>query len=248
MALGFVGGFVLSQILKRIHNNGTLEANATVFVSYLIFFLAEGTTLHVSGILSIVTLGLYMTNSGKNQISRESEHAVHHVWGFIGFVAETVIFIVTGVILGTRFLGENDLTYIDYLKTLGIYVVLHFIRFFCIFLHWPALMRMGYGMSFKQIILSTYAGLRGAVGLSLALIVAASPGIDRYVQDLVLLDVGGIALLTLLINATTTGHLVKYLGLSQQSPLELNTLRSLTVTIDKNIDKNIEVLRSNKNH
>jgi len=74
---------------------------------------------------------------------------------------------------------------------------------------------MGYGMSFKQIILSTYAGLRGAVGLSLALIVAASPGIDRYVQDLVLLDVGGIALLTLLINATTTGHLVKYLGLSQ---------------------------------
>jgi len=156
-----------------------------------------------------------MTHSGKNRISRESEHAVHHVWGFIGFVAETVIFIVTGVILGTRFLGENDLTYIDYLKTLGIYVVLHIIRFVCIFLHWPLLIRMGYGMSFKQIILSTYAGLRGAVGLSLALIVAASPGIDRYVQDLVLLDVGGIALLTLLINATTTSHLVKYLGLSQ---------------------------------
>jgi len=54
-----------------------------------------------------------------------------------------------------------------------------------------------------------------AVGLSLALIVATSPGIDRYVQDLVLLDVGGIALLTLLINATTTGHLVRYLGLSE---------------------------------
>lgn len=41
---------------------------------------------------------------------------------------------------------------------------------------------------------------------------------------------------------------MKYLGLSEQSALELNTLRSLTVTIDKNIDKNIEVLRSQKNH
>lgn len=136
--------------MKRIHNNGTLEANATVFVSYLVFFLAEGTSLHVSGILAIVTLGLYMTNSGKNQISRESEHAVHHVWGFIGFVAETVIFIVTGVILGTRLFGTNtDLTYIDYLKTLGIYVVLHIIRFVCIFIHWPFLIKMGYGMSFN---------------------------------------------------------------------------------------------------
>jgi NhaP-type Na+/H+ or K+/H+ antiporter len=43
-----------------------------------------------------------MTNSGKNQISRESEHNVHHVWSYIGFVAETVIFIVTGIILGQR--------------------------------------------------------------------------------------------------------------------------------------------------
>ena len=63
-------------------------------------------------------------------------------------------------------------------------------------------------MTFNQIILCTYAGLRGAVGLSLALMVATSPGIDRYIQDLVLLNVAGIALLTLLINATTTAKLV----------------------------------------
>jgi len=56
--------------------------------------------LHVSGILAIVSLGLYMTNTGKTKISAESEHAVHHVWGYIGFVAETVIFIVSGIIMG----------------------------------------------------------------------------------------------------------------------------------------------------
>ena len=41
-----------------------------------------------------------MTNTGKTKISAESEHAVHHVWGYVGFVAETVIFIVSGVIIG----------------------------------------------------------------------------------------------------------------------------------------------------
>ena len=41
-----------------------------------------------------------MTNTGKTKISSESEHAVHNVWSYIGFVAETVIFIISGVIIG----------------------------------------------------------------------------------------------------------------------------------------------------
>ena len=51
------------------------------------------------------------------------------------------------------------------------------------------------------------------MGLSLALIVANSPNIPLYVRDVVLLHVSGLALLTLLINATTTGWLVRKLGL-----------------------------------
>lgn len=98
--LGIVAGIILSLMLKRIHNNGVLEVNSTIFVSYIVFYVAENTPLHVSGILAIVALGLYMTNKGKTQISTESEHSVHHVWGFIGFLAETVIFILSGIIMG----------------------------------------------------------------------------------------------------------------------------------------------------
>jgi NhaP-type Na+/H+ or K+/H+ antiporter len=100
--LGVLGGMIMSAILKRIHNNGVLEVNTTIFVSYLIFFIAESTPVHVSGILAVVFMGLYMTNTGKTRISAESEHAVHHVWGYIGFVAETVIFILSGIIMGER--------------------------------------------------------------------------------------------------------------------------------------------------
>jgi len=86
------------------------------------------------------------------------------------------------------------------------------------------------------VVLCAYAGLRGAVGLSLALMVAASTHVPRYVQDIVLLHTAGVALLTLLINATTTGTLVRFLGLSRQSDLKKNILVSLTKNIDKNID------------
>ena len=68
-------------------------------------------------------------------------------------------------------------------------------------------------------ILSAYAGLRGAVGLALALMVIASEKVPTYVKEIILLHVGLVAVLTLLINATTTGALVRKLGLSSQSDL-----------------------------
>lgn len=180
--LGVLGGMALSFMLKRIHNNGVLEVNATIFTSYIVFFIAESTPVHVSGILAIVFLGLYMTNTGKTRISAESEHSVHHVWSYIGFIAETVIFIMTGIIMGQRAIDpESTIVAADYAKLIGTYVILHFIRFGLIVLWWPILRRIGYGLNFKQVVLCAYAGLRGAVGMSLALMVAASDKIPRYI-------------------------------------------------------------------
>jgi len=104
---------------------------------------------------------------------------------------------------------------VDYFKLLGTYVCLHFVRFFCILLFWPLLKTFGYGMPFKQVILCAYAGLRGAVGMCLALMVATDEKIPEYIKDVILLHVAGVALLTLLINATTMRSLVNYLGLSK---------------------------------
>jgi NhaP-type Na+/H+ or K+/H+ antiporter len=65
--------------------------------------------------------------------------------------------------------------------------------------------------------LSSYAGLRGAVGLALALIVQASEKTPTHTKDVILHHVGFIAMYTLLINATTTGWLVKKLKLTEKT-------------------------------
>jgi len=138
--LGICCGVIVEAILKRIHNNFVLEVNTTIYVCYLMFFLAESTELHVSGILALVALGLFMTKSGKTRISAESEHAVHHVWGYIGFMAETLIFILSGIIMGERATADDNLIGAkDYAKLFGVYVCLHFIRFFMILAFWPCL-------------------------------------------------------------------------------------------------------------
>ena len=149
-ALGLAFAIVTSFILKRLHNNYVLEMNTTLFSSYLIFFLAEYTVIHVSGILAIVTLGFYMTATGKTRISAESEHAVHHIWSYLGFTAETMIFMITGLVMGKRAIDpESQLLGIDYLRLIGTYVVLHIIRFISMLIFWPCLSRIGFGLTFK---------------------------------------------------------------------------------------------------
>ena len=145
-----------------------MEANLTVCLPYVCFYVAEHEWVHVSGILALVTMGLYMSDVGKTQISSDSEHSIHAIWGYIGFSAETLIFLLTGFVLG----GElSKIEGIWFVQLFGLYIGLHIIRFVGLILIWPIMNCSGYPFNFKHIVLLSYSGLRGAVGLCLALIV-----------------------------------------------------------------------------
>ena len=66
--LGLVIGLIMSFWLKRIIRDSVLSVNITFIGAYLCFYIAEFTFMKVSGILSIVTLGLYMSAVGKRKI------------------------------------------------------------------------------------------------------------------------------------------------------------------------------------
>jgi len=230
--LGIIFAIFISAWLKRIYNESVLEVNLTVVVSYLLFYVSENTSLHVSGILAMVGFGLYMNNKGKTKISSASEAAVHHVWSYIGFCAETIIFLMTGVIFGGKVLQNEYIQAKDYGLLLVNYLLLLLIRFGMLVISWPLMKRMGYGLSFKQLILLSYAGLRGAVGLTLALIFFNDTGIDPKTKSIVLFHTAGIAFLTIMINGTTTGFLIKYLGLVRVTRVKKKFLRSFLDTMD----------------
>ena len=84
--------------------------------------------------------------------------------------------------------------------------------------------------------------------MSLALMVAADPEVPEYIQDIVLLHVAGVALLTLIINATTTCYLVKYLGLSKTSDIKKYELVKIARELDEKDKLNIEKELKNQKH
>ena len=172
----------------------------------------------MSGIIGLVGCGVYMSQKGKTQaISSESEHSIHAVWSYIGFVAETVIFMLTGLILGEVCVSSEHFEWYWILQLLGLYVSLHIVRFGFLLLVMPIFKNTGYEFTIRHCALVSYGGLRGAVGLALALIVTHSGFLPRAIGEQTIFHISGIVFMTLTINGTTTGYVIKKLELKKES-------------------------------
>jgi len=213
--LGGIMYLILRTWLSFVHFNPVLEVNLTICFAFITFFVAEHPAIHVSGILAIVILGILMTRSGKTTISNRSEHAVHTVWALVGFYAETMIFMLAGMFFGMEMTAE--LFKDNFWKSIVLYLFLIVIRLCLLMITKPILGLTGYPIEYSHVLLMTWGALRGALGLFLAMIVKTNPKINQQTKDVVMFHAAMIALFTLLINGTTTGKLVAFLGLSKQS-------------------------------
>lgn len=247
-ALGIAFGMAASFWLRRIINNSILETNLTIFTAYLMFYTAEATVLHVSGILGLVCLGLYMTKEGRTKISSMSEETMHHIWSFLGYSCETLVFIFAGVIITLQVWEEESVIgWADWLKCIALYFFLHIIRAGVIFaIKWP-MNKIGYGLGWREGIVLSYAGLRGAVSLLLALIVKLDHDVNHEIRDIVVFHTAFIAILTLCVNGTTMGFLVRKLGLMRMPEVKKKMLRNLIKAYRKEVNETIETLKSKKN-
>jgi NhaP-type Na+/H+ or K+/H+ antiporter len=66
--LGVVVGIISTYFLKKVIRDDVLTANITFIACYLCFWAAEFTWLKVSGLLSLVILGLYLSANAKTRI------------------------------------------------------------------------------------------------------------------------------------------------------------------------------------
>lgn len=68
MILGLIIGFLVSFWMKKIIRDSVLSVTITFIGAFLCFYIAEFTWVKVSGILSLVTLGLYFSAVGRRKI------------------------------------------------------------------------------------------------------------------------------------------------------------------------------------
>lgn len=245
MALGLGFGLAVSVWLNRLVNQPVLETLLTLITTYLLFFTADGTSVHVSGALGTVTFGLYMSAYGKTLISPLVEKTLHNFWKMLGTCIESLTLILGGMLMGHFFVDFGTLNSSDIGALFGVFALLHLVRAIAVAIHWPLLRLMGYGCSFKEAIVLTFGALKGTISVALALSVYHNSAFSAKVQDLVLFWGVGVSALSVALDSMLLHFIVKVLGMESMTPVQENMLVSVTTSILESAKKQMSQLREN---
>jgi len=216
--------------LERGHSDAVIQVAVTIACGYLCFFFAES-EVSTSGVLTVVCAGTVFAHyAWPKFVSRQ---VVLSVWETIEFVGNTIIFILAGMLFGEAWLSRRQfISLVDVLWLLLTYVALTFIRAVIVFFFLPVLSLVGRPLAWEEGVVIVWAGLRGAVSLAMAIIVDTEPEISKKMGTRIIFHVGGVAMLTLLVNATTISKLLSALGLTQTSSERKKMLEHLSSTIN----------------
>ncbi|CAM9338058.1 unnamed protein product [Discosporangium mesarthrocarpum] len=242
LGVGAIGAFVVGYILE----DHLSEITCTVVVCFSAFLIAEATVLKVSGVLAIVFGGLYMSFYGRPRISPSVQEPLHSFWSLWGYMANTAIFFIAGLEVAQEALGKDTpITWEDWGYLLLLYGVVHVVRALNMATFYPVLKR-GYGTDWSQLVVLTYAGLRGAVGLTLALIVQENNAIPKEIADKVIFHMAGLALLTLLINATTIGRLMHLFQMDRATKAQTEVFIRACSAVEAKLEHVVEHLKKDR--
>ncbi|KAL3935316.1 MAG: hypothetical protein SGBAC_009144 [Bacillariaceae sp.] len=220
-AVGVMFGLGQILLLSILHRRVSREENivqvtSVVGMAYLNFYTADY-VWHTSGVISTVVAGLIVKLLGRAAINGI-------VWGAV---------VATGEKLGKWKVADWG-----YLALL--YIMLHIIRGFLFGVAYPVTSRIGLKSDPKETFFQVYGGLRGALGIALAIAldneVAALAG-GRFETEAELhttqafVMVGGISMMTLVVNGITAGPLLRKLGLADSTDARSMIIKTLQLEL-----------------
>ncbi|KAH0819940.1 hypothetical protein GEV33_002851 [Tenebrio molitor] len=187
----------------------------TVSISYASYFL--GNWMSNAGLVANVFCGIMMSME-RNSLSKENDQGLYTLWKMITTIMNGTLYLFIGVLCPT-FL-RNNVQLKNYIIVFVTFLITNLSRFLCFFLFSPILSRIGYGMSFQNMVIIVWGGLKNPVNLNMAIMIHqaySDYGHDNAKADLFFLHNIGVYLLMLLINGSFVPVLLKALGLSDIS-------------------------------
>ena len=212
VALGLAFGVVGTYLFSRITNDNKMLTTTSFVLAYLSFYVAEDTSVHFSGVLCTVTAGIYMAAKARVKLTKEAETELLRVWEWGQYVVETLIFFLTGAIIGVNTASFGDfLVGSDWWKMFLFYIFMNAGRFVVLLVMRPLISKLGYGLNLKETVVLSWGGLRGALGLALALFIEVDSSYSVRLRKLAVFYTAAMVVLTLFVNGLTVGFLVKCL-------------------------------------
>lgn len=255
--LGLLGLlFVLNRRFSREEN--VVQVTTVIAVAYLNYYVADF-VLKTSGVIATVSAGLIVKLLGRAMVN--DLNLLEDFLTIIEHILNTILFTLGGAVWGAVIAtgesagiwGSKEWGYLILL-----YVLLNAIRALQFTMTCPITARIGLKTSWQETSFQIFGGLRGAVGIALAIaldndVAEATGGLDETIDEIhtqqAFAMVGGIAFLTLLINGTTAGPLLRKLGLADSSDARKRIVEAYRLRIRaKFIDGMVKLLCQKRFH
>lgn len=243
--IGIAFGIMLVSILYLFNRRLSAEENvlqvaSTITIAYACYYVADAVA-HTSGVIAVVFCGVFSKAFGASLIN--DMELLDSFWVLVEHLLNTLLFALGGAVWGSIISNADprEFSGTDWGYLILLYVLLTAIRFFLVGAFYPIISSIGLKSSVKEAIFMSYGGLRGAVGISLA--IALDNEVFRNTNDPELRDfstklfgmIGGIAFLTLFINGSTAGLFLKKLGLTRASEVRERLLKSYYRKMDESL-------------
>jgi monovalent cation:H+ antiporter, CPA1 family len=101
--LGVALGFLISRLVRHL-DDYLIEMTITFSAAYGVYLLGE--LLHTSGLLAVVGAGLTLGSYGRQRsMTARTRVVVDEVWEFIGYIANSLLFLLVGIQIGGSHIG-----------------------------------------------------------------------------------------------------------------------------------------------
>lgn len=222
IGIGLLIGKIFMEVHKKLETDANIDTIFTLVAPYIMYLLAE--EVHASGVLSVVSGGLFLSYNQHKFLSSSSRLRAISVWNCLGFILNGAVFMMIGLDLPQIIAELGDISIskaIGYgVLITGVVILVRFISSYAAvivtfiarnFVTVAASKNHGWGFP----IFFGWSGMRGVISLAAALSIPVylDNGELFPQRSLILFITFIVILLTLVVQGLTLPYLIKKLQL-----------------------------------
>jgi CPA1 family monovalent cation:H+ antiporter len=218
VAVGWVVGKCVDWVRRHITDDGAqIFVTVSMLTPYISYLLADR-FLHVSGVLSVVTTGIYIGWRSPEVLNASIRLQIQAVWDFVIYLLNGMVFVLIGLQLPHILHSMREHWWPHpFLQAVAINAVCIIVRLAWIFpgAYLPRLLfkhirEREDAPDWRQVVIVGWAGMRGIVSLAAALALSGYPDFPR--PHLVQFIAFSVILTTLVFQGLTLPVLIRFLG------------------------------------
>jgi CPA1 family monovalent cation:H+ antiporter len=234
---GALAGRAVAWMLPRLGGKGKAEVSLTLALPYPLYLFADQ-TLHLSGVVAVVTAGLVISGLGRTRLSPRNWDHLQLILEQAAAIAGAAVFLLAAIRV------PHTLEQATWQGSVALLVVVASAlaaRLIVVFGMLPVLsrLRLSQPISTAYKLVIAWGGLRGAVTLVLAMGLSENTALPESTRRFVSIVATGFVLVSLLVNGTSLKFLIRRLKLdllsNEDQALQQQVVRLSAISVEHQV-------------